>query len=293
MKKLFLLAFALLLSSFHSLLVAKDIDVILIGGQSNAAGQGMVKNLPTSFTPNAQVLIFYSKYLNRGKNSEQILPLCPASESPDRFGLELSLGNTLQEKYPKRQFALLKHASSGTNLFYQWNPHRPDQTLANSEYQRWLDTVKKGCAALQKEGYTPRLRALLWQQGEADARDTAGEQNARAYAQNLKNFITKVRQDLKTPDLLFVYGTVMPRKAERFTYRDIVKKAQQDICEKSSSPHAVKGALLVEADHLQMLDQDYKTTQPKDDVHLGTMGILVLGQRMAQTLIQDPRFLKN
>lgn len=34
--------------------------------------------------------------------AEQLVPLSPASESPDRFGVELSLGTALQKKFPQK-----------------------------------------------------------------------------------------------------------------------------------------------------------------------------------------------
>lgn len=50
---------ALLAPSLH----AKEINVILIGGQSNATGQGYVKNLPACFKTDERVLLYYSRYL--------------------------------------------------------------------------------------------------------------------------------------------------------------------------------------------------------------------------------------
>lgn len=48
--------------SFISQLSAqkKPVDVYLIGGQSNATGQGYVVNIPEDFTVDTAVLFFYS-----------------------------------------------------------------------------------------------------------------------------------------------------------------------------------------------------------------------------------------
>ena len=65
----------------------KKIDVYLIGGQSNATGQGYVKNLPKDFVIDTSVLLFHSgaPHLNSGSKPYSWIPLRQASESPDRF----------------------------------------------------------------------------------------------------------------------------------------------------------------------------------------------------------------
>ena len=59
----------------------KEIDVYLVGGQSNATGQAYVKNIPASFKIDTRVRIYYSRFLNKGEGSEQWNPLCQASET--------------------------------------------------------------------------------------------------------------------------------------------------------------------------------------------------------------------
>lgn len=49
----------------------KEIDVYLVGGQSNATGQAYVKNIPASFKIDTRVRIYYSRFLNKGEGSEQ------------------------------------------------------------------------------------------------------------------------------------------------------------------------------------------------------------------------------
>lgn len=81
---------------------ADEINVILIGGQSNATGQGYVNNIPPCFKTDKRILLYYSGSLKGTGPAEQLVPLSPASESPDRFGVELSLGTVLQKKFPQK-----------------------------------------------------------------------------------------------------------------------------------------------------------------------------------------------
>lgn len=264
----------------------KKIDVFLIGGQSNATGQGYMRNIPRSFEVDTSVMFYYSKYLNKGKNSKQWLPLCQASETKDKFGVELSLGTLLQKEYPNRKIALIKHALSGSNLYEQWNPGNREGEVQGEEYATFIRTVREGLSKLQEMGYKPVLRAMVWQQGEADARDIAGLEKSRLYGKNLNNFIRQVRVDLNMEDMLFVYGSVMPLSAPRFTGRDLVRRAQKEVAEDSGTGLSLRNAVWINADDLQMICSDYETPFREDDVHLGTFGILELGKRFAQEIIR-------
>ena len=281
MKKLSLLLFLFMACCTSQ---AQVVDVFLIGGQSNTTGQGRVSNLPQSFVIDKEVMLFYSKFTNKGENSMQWMPLCPASESLDRFGFELSLGGALHRYYPDKKIAIIKHALSGSNLYAQWNPGNMPGSEQGAEYKKFIEPVHEGLKALKAQGYQPVIRAMFWQQGEADARELAGDANNKAYGKNLNNFIHQVRKDVSAEGMLFVYGTVLPLAAERFPGRELVKEAQRRVAEASHSELSVKNAILVEADDLQMLHSDYHTPYPADDVHLGTFGQLTLGERFAEAI---------
>jgi hypothetical protein len=69
MKK-FILVFALIFTGTISYSQKKkEIDVYLIGGQSNATGQGYMKNIPPDFEIDKSVKFFYSQYLGGGGNA--------------------------------------------------------------------------------------------------------------------------------------------------------------------------------------------------------------------------------
>lgn len=259
---------------------ADEINVILIGGQSNATGQGYVNNIPPCFKTDKRILLYYSGSLKGTGPAEQLVRLSPASESPDRFGVELSLGTALQKKW-----AIIKHARSGSNLFRQWNPGKTSQDKQGEEYVKLIRTVRNGMEALKKQGHAPVLKAMVWQQGEGDARDIAGIKNALSYGANLNNLIKRIRADLEAPGLAFIYGSVLPVPAPaRFPGREKVRQGQKDVAEESRTSLSVNNALYVPADDLQLRSMDFRTPYPTDTVHLGTHGVLVLGERFASAL---------
>lgn len=156
---------------------ARPIDIYLIGGQSNATGQGYMANLPEDFVPDPRVLLFHSgrPHLDSGADPNAWVPLRQASESPDRFGPELGFGNRVQELLPDRKIALIKYAHSGTNLFSQWKPGKDaaDREHFGPQFRIFVETVERGPGDLRDRGFDPTLRGMIWQQGESDSKGDA------------------------------------------------------------------------------------------------------------------------
>lgn len=268
--------------------VQKAIDVYLIGGQSNATGQGYVANIPECFTIDTDVQLFYSNYLRGGGKNMEWGPLCQASESKDRFGAELSMGTALHRYFPDRNIALIKHGLSGANLYHQWKPgaHPEDVENFGPEFQKFIATVNKGLEDLRAMGYEPTIRGMAWQQGEADARFNAGAENTDNYGENLRHFVKRVREQFHTPEMLFVYGYVIPVPLERFTGRDKVRLAQRHLDENSGQALALEGAHVVYTNDLPLRCDEPNSPYPNDKVHFNTFGMLALGERYAQAFAE-------
>jgi len=285
MKK-FISVFVLVLMSMYSFSKKKEIDVYLIGGQSNATGQGYMANIPIDFKINESPLFYYSNKLGGGGKALHWGPLCQASETPDKFGVELSLGTELKRLHPDKEIAIIKHAHSGTNLYQQWNPGEgiQDQNNFGSEFKKFIATVESGLKELKKKGYSPTIKAMVWQQGESDARDIAGMHNSQNYGTNLRQLIQRVREQLHSPEMLFIYGYVIPVPLDRFTGREEVRLAQKNIDQNSGHQLALKRAFVVETDDLPLRCDEQNSPYPDDKVHFNTFGILELGKRFAEKI---------
>lgn len=283
LKKLFLFAIFLGACQNLSAQAKKKIDVYLIGGQSNATGQGYLRNMDDSMRIDTAVLIFHSgsPHLNSGKKPFTWNPLCQASESPDRFGPELGFASKIHQLYANRKIALIKHAHSATNLYNEWNPGKDENDTTNwgLQFKVFIQTVDSGLNELRKMGYQPMIRGMLWQQGEGDAisKDSASAK----YAQNLIQFIQRVRKQFNAPKMPFVYGYVLP-PPNTGTDRDLVRQAEYDIAQKSKTKISVKKATVVQTDDLSQRANDKNSPYPNDHVHFGTNGTWMLGVRMAE-----------
>ncbi len=280
------LIFAVMLSCSQK---KKEIDVYLIGGQSNATGQGYMVNIPDDFVTDKSVHFFYSQKLGGGGTAMEWGALCQASETPDKFGVELSMGTKLKQQNPKREVALIKHALSGSNLYNQWNPgeNKNDTTHFGPEFKKFINTVETGLKNLEANGFKPKIKAMVWQQGEGDARDIAGMENSGNYGENLNHFIKRIREQLSAPKMLFVYGYVIPVPLKRFTGREEVREAQKNVDQNSDHQLASKGAFVVETDDLPLRCDEPDSPYPDDKVHFNTFGVLELGERFAYKIYQE------
>ena len=285
---IFLAWFLTALSSASAGEPVLPIDVYLIGGQSNATGQGYMANLAQDIVPDTRVMLFHSgkPHLNSGAEPNSWLALRQASESPDRFGPELGFGNQIKKLMPDKKIALIKHAHSGSNLYIQWNPAKDaaDSTHFGEQYKTFVETVELGLKGLRDMGFTPAIRGMIWQQGESDRTDDAAEK----YGVNLAHFIARVREQFHAPNMLFVYGYVLPPPCTGHQ-RELIRKAEKDIDQNSGAPLALKGAFVVETDDLSQRANDANTKYPTDHVHFGTAGTFELGCRMAEKMASELR----
>ncbi len=264
---------------------AASVEVYLIGGQSNATGQGYVKNLPPDFAPLPTVGIYHSgaPHLNGVGAPDTWHALAPAAESPDRFGPELSFGNRLQALRPEVRIALIKHAHSGTSLFAQWSPGASgaDRSDWGEQYAIFVTTVEGGLAALRACGDEPVIKGMIWHQGEADA--DAGGAAADNYAVNLAHFVARVRAQFHVPAMPFVYALIT-RPEEKGEARDTVRQAQRDCDAASGDLRAIRGACMIDTDDLPRRADDPDTPYPHDREHIGSAGMLTEGRRMAEAM---------
>jgi hypothetical protein len=282
-----LLSFFFLILTYNQVSAQKRIEVYLIGGQSNATGQGYMANLSDTVIADKQVLLFHSglPHLNSGLPPYIWQPLYQASESPDRFGPELSFGTALKRLRPTTSIAIIKHAHSGTNLFSDWNPAKNNKdTLAQGiQYRAFIHTVNAGLDSLRKRGYKPVIKGMLWQQGESDA--DKGETASKNYGQNLKHFIGRIRKQLHVRNMVFVYGYVYPPPNHSEGIGK-VRQAEHDLDQDAETGLSTKKAYVVDTDDLSLRANDPNTPYPNDIIHFGTSGTWELGLRMAYKMNQ-------
>jgi hypothetical protein len=180
----------------------------------------------------------------------------------DQFGPELSFGHRLHQQLPDDDIYLIKHAIGGTSLAGDWNP---DPKNTGPQYKTFKQRVDAAMANLKKAGKDPTIVGMIWMQGENDS--TVPEQ-AKAYRQNLKKLVARVRADFNTPDMMFVLGRIsrMSKLWATPENLELVRKTQEDVA------RIVGNAKWIDTDDLKW---GYYG-------HYGTKGQIELGIRFAE-----------
>ncbi|NQU12299.1 hypothetical protein HQ590_16000 [bacterium] len=236
------------------------IRVFLLAGQSNMVGQGVSAELPADRRASpANVRLFE-------ESGWHGLPW------QERFGPEVGFAHQLSAACPADQIVLVKVASSGANLYYDWNPdgvsRGPEDTYRGPLYPQLAAAVGVIRTHFSKTGDPFEFAGTLWLQGE---RDAVFEFMAESYEQNLAAFVAVVRQETGNRALPFLIGRIAPRvyrldeQRYQHAFRHIVQDAQRRVAQND---------LLVGLVETTDLPQ-------YDNLHFDTGGQIELGRRFA------------
>ncbi|MDE0863870.1 MAG: hypothetical protein OSA98_08780 [Rubripirellula sp.] len=181
----------------------EPVRVFIFAGQSNMVGSdSKVKDI-SRFPPfigleQPQPAVQFSYSIGRENkfNSDGWVPLQPVNNV---VGPELSFARRVANK-TNAPIAIIKCAAGGTHLGGDWNPDEPQ---GFKMYPATLSLIQASLQQLKDAGLNYRIEGFMWHQGE---NDMFNEEYMASYGQNLKNFISKWRRDLNTPDLKFYIG---------------------------------------------------------------------------------------
>ncbi len=180
----------------------KEATVVLLAGQSNAAGCSRDEYLQKNVS--AEKYAEYKKgydnvYINHfasATNQSNAFVPCGAcqGEYGGFFGPELGLAEKLNELYPDRTFFVIKYAWGGTNLYEQWRSPSSGGAVGPL-YQSFVQYVKTSLEYLTVKNYKIKIEAMCWMQGESDSME---EEHALNYEKHLSNFVKDIRAELSS-----------------------------------------------------------------------------------------------
>lgn len=247
-----LLASTLLAVTRLSAAVSDAPIILVLAGQSNMGGQGVRSDLPPAqraLPPNVELI-------EEGLRG----PVAHAKS----FGPELALAHELAAAFPQQKFRLLKFAV-GTTSIRVWSPEWAEADVRVTENESFGALYPRLLGFLQQHlrADEPPPHAILWFQGERDARFAAAAQD---YSPRLALFVTRLRRDLRAPSSWFVHGMVNPP----YAHTAEVVAAQRALGQQ------LPRVKLVESEGL---------TKRSDKLHYDTAGQWELGRRFAQEII--------
>lgn len=275
------------------------VRVYYLGGQSNMDGFGYNRDLPESLASlNEDVWIFQGNPAGDDRPGGGLGLWAPlqaghgtgfssdgiSNSYSNRFGVELSMAQELQELYPGERIALIKYSRGGTSIdslatgsFGCWEPDYQGSTGIN-QYDHFLFTLRTALRTsdINGDGRPDILvpAGIVWMQGESDASFT--EEIADNYYFHLKRLMDLIRASLRTDDLPVVIGKISdswndPLDGKVWDHGELVQYAQEKFAR--SDGHAA----------IVRTTRYYKYS---DTWHYDSEGYLDLGKKFAEALYQ-------
>ena len=233
------------------------LPVFIVAGQSNAFRLGGVSAKPSGKTQGpVGYYVANPACTGAAKLGVKVRPMrLPVG------GMGAGIFRTLAKQYPQG-FGLIRYGICGSNLHTQWRPGEPDGYF--SAY--FKPFVEKSLAAIAaKCGKTPEVMAVLWHQGESQAKD---DEALEAYPQRLPELITQMQVTFGPVPMVMGEIRDLPDKPRSAEVNRIMKTVTADY------PHVSVVGL-----------QDVKWL-PKGNVHLSQPGAVQAGTRMVNRAVE-------
>ncbi len=292
---------------------AKPIDIFILAGQSNAAGESYT----TGVTKETFSNVWYAgeagpkptyngaaatqggliNGVTPGNGYDVTYPFNPVSlglgSKGDTMGPEFGMAKYLNDKYSADHPAMIfKTATGGVGLYHYPNHDggnfdqtgKDGNTKVGFLYRRLLENLEDTIDSLRQNGYEPTLKAFVWMQGETEM--TGGPSVYLTYATRFRDFATSMRADLTTitgvsqSSLPFVIGEISPtggyeRDGYVQQYRDDFIAIQRTIPDHLFDAYLVKSSAF---------ETDYASKNPW---HWSGKDIVIIGEMFARTALLE------
>ncbi|MGM0531573.1 MAG: sialate O-acetylesterase [Bacteroidota bacterium] len=276
-----------------------DVDTVrlfYLGGQSNMDGYGYNSELPDELNKTfGDIQIYHGNPVGDDEPNgglglwEKLRPGHGRGFSTDgkennlsdRFGVELSFAQKLQELYPNDEIALIKYSKGGTSIdsvaaedFGCWEPDYVGEKGIN-QYDHFLKTVRNAMDVkdIDGDGREEHLvpSGIIWMQGESDA--GYSEAVAKRYYSNLKRLMDLIRAVFRVDDLPVVLGKISDSwdddDGKVWDYGELVQHAQEKFARTDECAAIVRSTRYY----------DYSDTW-----HYDSEGFIDLGEQFAKAI---------
>lgn len=243
-----------------------NFKVFIVAGQSNAIGNGADASRMGTSTHDKKIKFYYTHDNTTSTGITYLKAQDGLFMTRDGnlaiqgiFGPEIGLGRNLYSK-GLRNIYIIKVAQGGTSMYQHWN------STNGTLYDKYINQeINKGLQKLRNQGYTYTVKGFFWMQGESDMTALY----APNYENNLRNFITAIRNKFSNQNLPFIIGRANYPKAPVIP-RDVVRNAQVKVSD------TVTNVDWVNTDDFTLYDSI---------VHYDASGELLLGKRFYNKIL--------
>ena len=229
--------------------------VVLLAGQSNMAGRGIIR-LPMD-------TVTYANVLSLNKDTIWVTAKNPVHyDKPEAaVGMAITFATNLAKLFDNNvRIALVPCAAGGTSISQWLSDYQ--FTTATASFKLYTNLISRAKTA-QKTG---KIIGLLWHQGEADG----GVSLNTNYQSNLHDLFNRIRTDLNEPNLPIIAG-------ELGKYFDLPNSA----CVNADSISRYTKKLKTIINNFDVAGSE-SLTPNSDNVHFTAASQVIFGQRYAE-----------
>lgn len=176
----------------------KNIDIVILAGQSNAEGHTYVSELKKRISPDVYRLyesklstkIKYNCDQSRNKSEWFENVKLGQGFNSSRFGPEIGMAATFENADLERDLYIFKYTVGATSIYNDWKS--PKSGNQGRLYNSFIIDLMETLGGLEEEGYIPHVKAICWMQGEADSQNTTSTAKYQEYEKNLFDDINEV-----------------------------------------------------------------------------------------------------
>lgn len=206
------------LLSFASAPVA---DIFVVAGQSNAQVNvnTTLANVPGYIVSDPGVKIWdrdTSQFLTYGAGTNSLQPTNQINAGggvAGNWGPEAEFSYRMRQASPSNPIYIVKYAIGNTQLFNSGGPCW-DPAAVGSYFSFVENAIAAAMAALVAQGFVPRVRLIMWMQGEADEQFSAWD---AAYLTNLTALVAAMRIRWGDANTKLIIGRIIPGWAGSLT----------------------------------------------------------------------------
>ena len=173
-------------TSTSNQMVNKNVDVIVLCGQSNAEGHTwtneLIKNIDKTTAKkyingfdNFKIRFNCSNGLNKNNDFSNVK--LGEGVSVNQFGPEIGICDYLDSvhSYLENDIYIIKYAVGGTSLYYNWRSTSSSNENNNvgDLYTNLINYIDESIDLLKNQDLIPNIKAICWMQGESDSNSMA------------------------------------------------------------------------------------------------------------------------
>lgn len=261
----------------------KNIDIVILAGQSNAEGHTHVSELKRKVSPD--IFRLYESKLttkikydcDQSRNKSEWFENVKLGQgfNTSRFGPEIGMATTFENANLERDLYIYKYTVGATSIYNDWKS--PKSGNQGRLYNNFIIDLVETLGGLEEEGYIPHVKAICWMQGEADSQNTTYTAKYQEYEKNLFEDINETISDYIDNESISIVDAYISDYSAWTNYK-IINNAKKTNADNNSNHHIIDTIS-------EGLQYNSEPVGGVDYYHYDSLSMIKLGKLFAESVI--------